>query len=55
MTKLSVIFSKKKSGHYGPSLHGGVFGPSLTSLSDVSKPLALFIIGIPHPTFGIAA
>jgi len=54
MTKLSVIFSKKKSGHYGPSLHGGVFGPS-PSLSDVSKPLALFIIGIPHPTFGIAA
>ena len=46
ITKFSVIFSKKNSGHHGPSLYEGVFGPSLTSLFDVSKPLPLFIIDI---------
>ena len=46
ITKFSVIFSKKNSGHHGPSLYEGVFGPSLTSLFDVSKPLLLFIIDI---------
>ena len=47
ITKFSVIFSKTKSGHCRPSLYKGVFGLSLTSLFNVSKPLPLFIIGIP--------
>ena len=46
ITKISVFFFKKNSGHYGSSLYEGVFGPfgpSLTSLFDVSKPLPLLI------------
>jgi len=39
-------FFKKNSGQYRPSLYEGVFGPSLTSLFDVSKPLPLFMIDI---------